>query len=521
MLLRELGLLFNINGAGVTIQVLAGDCIEVMRRLDPDSIHACLIDPPYGLEFMGKEWDGADGFRRSLNSADAGRDSAFGRLSSHGPEYRTSGAGQKNRPGIGNRETEWVNNQGWNQYRCATCGHLFHGGSPCQCAGPQPIRADNRWNVYQAWCEAWARELYRVLKPGAHLLAFGGTRTYHRLACAIEDAGFEIRDQFAWMYGSGFPKSRNASKAIDQELGAERKVVGRRTDGPSSWMIDQKLEHRANGGTGLGYADGSGKEYDVTAPATREAAAWEGFGTAVKPAWEPLVLARKPMVGSLAQNLLKHGTGALNIDACRIGTSENLNGGAYASAGEKSDRSGSLGGGLLRSGIGEYAQPTGRWPANVAHDGSDEVEAAFAKFGERTSGKAASGGHKRNASLNADMAIYDGGLRSDENAGALYGDTGTASRFFFSAKADVADRADSKHPTVKPVDLIRNYVRLITPPGGTVLDCFAGSGTTGEAAMLEKFDCILIERDPKSVADIQHRIKRWSGQDAPLFMAAQ
>jgi hypothetical protein len=225
-----------------------GDCVAVLATLEANCVDSIVCDPPYGLEFMGKEWDGADGFRRSLNAADAGRDSVFGRTSLKAPEYRTAGTGRKGKPGIGARDTEWVSNAGWNQFRCGTCGHLFHGGSPCQCENPQPVRADNRWNLFQEWCEAWARECLRVLKPGGYMLSFGGTKTQHRMVVAIEDAGFEIRDQIGWIYGQGFPKNDSS----------------------------------------------------------------------LKPAWEPVCVARKPLMGTVAANMAEHGTGRLNIDECRI-----------------------------------------------------------------------------------------------------------------------------------------------------------------------------------------------------------
>jgi DNA modification methylase len=188
---------------GGQVVLHAGDCTEVLAGLDDASVDAVVTDPPYGLEFMGREWDGADGFRRSLNPGDAGRDNVSGRTTRTSPQYST-GAGQRGKPGIGERHTDWVSNQGWNGFRCRSCGHLSHGGSPCQCDAPDFARADDRWHLYQQWCEAWAAECLRVLKPGGHLLAFGGTRTYHRMTCAIEDAGFEVRDSIHWLYGSGF-----------------------------------------------------------------------------------------------------------------------------------------------------------------------------------------------------------------------------------------------------------------------------------------------------------------------------
>jgi DNA methylase len=241
-----------------------------------------------------------------------------------------------------------------------------------------------------------------VLKPGGHMLAFSGTRTYHRMVCAIEDAGFEVRDQIGWTYGSGFPKSKN----LDGE--------------------------------------------------------WQGWGTALKPAWEPIVVARKPLIGTVADNVLAHGTGALNIDGCRV--------------------------------------PTGdRWPANLIHDGSDEVVACF---------PTAPGQQCR--------ARTDGASQGNNTFGALKhvtyepeprGDTGSAARFFYCAKASKSDRgAENTHPTVKPTDLMRYLCRLVTPRGGVVLDHFMGSGSTGKAAVLEGFRFIGIDMMPEHVKIAEHRI---------------
>ena len=355
------------------------------------------------------------------------------------------------------------------------------------------------------------RAVYRVLKPGAYLLAFGGTRTFGRMQVAIEDAGFEIRDTIMWLYGSGFPKSHNVSKAIDSSAGAEREVIGRRTDGPSSWMLDQKIEHRANGGTGMGYADGSGKEYDVTAPATDAARQWEGWGTALKPACEPIVLARKPLIGSVAANVLKHGTGALNIAGCRVP----LDGDYKCRANGRPSQ----------TGLGDNYDPekankpdtVGRWPANVIHDGSDGVLQAFPDApGQQQdidpyapSPKTGNiyGKMNREGEASADRRYTEKGATNFAALpGQRRGDSGSAARFFYTAKADADDRIGSKHPTVKPVDLMAYLVRLVTPKGGTVIDPFAGTGTTGEAALREGMSAVLIEREPEYQEDIRRRM---------------
>lgn len=269
-----------------------------------------------------------------------------------------------------------------------------------------------KWDTGEvAFDPAMWREVLRVLKPGAHLLAFGGTRTYHRLACAIEDAGFEMRDMIAWLYGSGFPKSHS----VERVLGSE----------------------------------------------------WEGWGTALKPALEPITLARKPLVGTVAANVAVHRTGALNIVASRIG------------------------------------DDASRWPANVIHDGSEEVRDAFPET---------AAGWRSGETFG-----WTGGQRASDRAPSGHTDAGSAARYFYSAKADAEDRLGSKHPTVKPVDLIAYLIRLITPPGGTVLDPFAGSGTLGMACMREGFDAILIEREAEYIADIRRRINHVQGNDTPLF----
>lgn len=405
-----------------------GDCVAVLATLPPNSVDSIVCDPPYGLEFMGKEWDGADGFRRSLNAADAGRDSVFGRTSKKAPEYRTAGTGRKGKPGIGARDTEWVSNAGWNQFRCGTCGHLFHGGSPCQCETPNPVRADNRWNLFQEWCEAWARECLRVLKPGGYMLAFGGTKTQHRMVVAIEDAGFEIRDQIGWIYGQGFPKNDSS----------------------------------------------------------------------LKPAWEPVCVARKPLMGTVAANMEAHGTGRLNIDECRIGEGSRAHGrDGEASA---SKRYTTAGGTNFAATPGPRGgDPAGRYPANIIHDGSDEVVAAFPDAPGQQQAVGPEHGAKKTVHCYGDF-----GPREQFNP---RGDSGSAARFYYAAKADADDRLGSKHPTIKPVDLMQYLVRLVTPRDGVVLDPFGGTGTTGEAAWREGRRAVLIEREPEYQADIARRME--------------
>jgi hypothetical protein len=406
--------------------------LDVLRTLPADSVDAIVTDPPYGLAFMGKKWD------------------------------------------------------------------------------------------YDVPSEAIWRECLRVLKPGGHLLAFAGTRTQHRMAVRIEDAGFEIRDIIAWVYGSGFPKSLDVSKAIDkmdaaqeQEARQLRFTAWVRSTGVTARQIDEATGTNMGGhyttaasqpaimtrehleqcryllgdvpewvgreadirsvesenfkrrevlGTETRYNEPNGivsagrdertlVERKITAAHTEAARQWAGWGTALKPALEPITVARKPLIGTVAENVLAHGTGALNVDGCRV------EGGLIASAGGTRRSNGIMG---ASEPLGGW-EPThsGRWPANLIHDGSEEVV----------------------------------GLLND------------AARFFYCAKASKADRGEgNNHPTVKPTDLMRYLCRLVTPPGGTVLDPFMGSGSTGKAAMLEGFGFIGIERDPEYVKIAEARI---------------
>lgn len=340
--------------------------------------------------------------------------------------------------------------------------------------------------------ETW-RAVYDALKPGAHLVAFSGCRTYHRMACAIEDAGFEIREMLAWTFGQGFPKSHDVSKGIDRAAGAEREVVGRGSSGKSSLM------------GGLANRDG---EYGhaLTNAATPEAAQWQGWGTALKPALEPICLARKPLSEkSIAANVLKHGTGALNIDATRIGISATdpesfMRGERQIHAKRPASASNSVSLPPMT-----YDAPKGRWPANLIHDGSDEV---LAGFPDTTTGNFSQRGQSSNTNQ---PGGWNTGERIDKD---FSGDSGSAARFFYSAKAGPLDRIGTAHATVKPVDVMRWLCRLVTPPGGHILEPFAGSGTTGIAAMAEGFDCTMIELEADHVADIERKLAYLRGEGA-------
>jgi len=390
----------------VTLHI--GDALDVLPTLPAASIDAIVTDPPYGLEFMGKDWDApwktGDGFRRSRNGDDAGRDDPFGRASRTSPEFIA---------GVG----------------------------------------------FQRWCLLWAGECLRVLKPGGHMLAFGGSRTYHRLAVAIEDAGFEVRDSIAWTYGSGFPKSLNL-------------------------------------------VDGAGER--------------TGWGTALKPAFEPIAVARKPLIGTVAANVARHSTGALNIDGCRVGAMTRTNHAGGSSSLQRVSRVEHGYRNTVTTSTGESSEVVGRWPANVVlthqplldADGQPVGDACSdgcvpgcpvaemdRQSGIRTSGTGA-------VRTKTGTFLEHGGLGKAGDVQVTYGDSGGASRYFpafrYEAKAPASERprlADgTAHPTVKPLALMRWLVRLVTPPGGLVLDPFAGSGTTLQAAVAEGMRAIGIEQ---------------------------
>lgn len=412
-------------GGGVFLY--PGDCLKSLDRMKENSIDAVVTDPPYHLVSIVK--------RMSANDAAPvgfGSDGRFQRMSK------------------------------------GFMGQTWDGGDVA-------FRK-----------ETWEK-VYRVMKPGAHLVAFGSTRNYHRLVCAIEDAGFEIRDAISWLYGSGFPKSHDVSKGIDKKKNAKRKVVG-------EWKQPGRNKRTFINNAGLHLTSDSG---EITEPATPESEYWDGWGTALKPGMELVCLARKPLSEkTVAANVLKWGTGALNIDACRIGSSKNV----PASASKTPNNiygagMTSMTGGTTSSG---FDPNIGRWPANVTHDGSIEVVEAFPVVGD--SHPPCNEGSTRT------NQIY-----GEDNQPRTYhpgfADSGSAARFFYSAKADSDDRLGFHHPTVKPVDLKQWLVRLITPEGGFVLDPFSGTGTTGEAAWREKRKAVLMEAEPKYQDMIRRRVE--------------
>jgi DNA modification methylase len=351
-----------------------------------------------------------------------------------------------------------------------------------------------KWDYDVPAVEVWA-ECLRVLKPGGHLLAFAGTRTQHRMAVRIEDAGFEIRDMIAWVYGSGFPKSLDVSKAIDKAAGAEQEVVAWTKGGASNSLDRRNFEQ---GKRSIDYAPGL--DIPVTAPATEAARQWQGWGTALKPALEPITVARKPFPGTVAANVLEHGTGALNIDGCRVLTPgevrEPITGRGGIPARHDTD---------APRPAGTVSQPhaLGRWPANLIHDGSAEVSDMFPKTDAGTSDTAARFFYTAKAAKSDRDDGLDLRLPS-RRQGARPGSPDETGNF---PDHDHRERTGNFHPTVKPTDLMRYLCRLVTPPGGTVLDPFMGSGSTGRAALLEGFRFIGIEREAQYLEIARARVQ--------------
>lgn len=360
------------------------------------------------------------------------------------------------------------------------------------CDPPYGIKFMGKAWDYQVPSVGTWKACYDALLPGGHLLSFAGTRTQHRMAVNIEDAGFEIRDMIAWVYGSGFPKSLDVSKAIDKLLGADREVIGDKIygDGKSCHAVSERAMLLSAGKS----QSGRTTHNPLTAPATDSAREWEGYGTALKPAMEPITVARKPIEGTVAENVLRHGCGGLNVDGCRVG---NNAGWSYPNGrgGEGWHGRESLGTNLSIP----IAATKGRFPANLIHDGSDEVVGLFPN--SKSTGGINGGKLGKRIYGNFENKVIG------QNAGGL-GDSGSAARFFYCAKASKADRGEGNtHPTVKPQDLIRYLIKLVLPHGGIVLDPFGGSGTLGVVCQKYGWKWVMIERDIKSVEIAVKRIE--------------
>jgi len=387
-----------------------------------------------------------------------------------------------------------------------------------------------KWDYDIPAVEVWA-ECLRVLKPGGHLLSFAGTRTQHRMAVRIEDAGFQIRDMIAWVYGSGFPKSLDVSKAIDKAAGAEWDKV------PATGGLHKNANLNDDAWSKIG---DSADVMDSCTAATEAARQWQGWGTALKPALEPITVARKPLIGTVAENVLTHGTGAINVDGCRVAgepwkahTATGLGSVKFFTQGETPV-------------IEKVPHDAGRWPANLIHDGSDEVVECFPQAKGQ---QGAVTGKEPSSKTNAVYGQFNGRPATTPRGGAA-----SVARFFYCAKASRTDREEgcdnlparsgadaverdegtaglqspragagrtadtvrNFHPTVKPTDLMRYLCRLVTPPGGVVLDPFMGSGSTGKAAISEGFKFIGIEREAEYVEIARARIAAVESRDEQL-----
>jgi len=387
-----------------------GDAFEVLPELPAESVHAVVTDPPYGLAFMGRDWD------------------------------------------------------------------------------------DFEPKEYQEWCQEWAREVKRVLKPGGHLLAFSGNRTHHRLFTGVEDAGFEIRDTLTWHYGSGFPKASDIGKTIDKRADAEREVVGVKP-GHEDFAGRSTDGHRQGRGvTGDGdhgrewHKGQSGENYHKqTAPATEQAKKWDGWKTGLKPATEYVVMARKPFDGATVDCVLEHGTGALNIEACRVGSDVDKSRPAGDMA-ETQEKYGHYDGDQTNG-----SDTGGRYPSNVVFD-ETEAEQLDTEVGDKPSCD------PHELSDKGERNVYSDDKQQTRQVG--YDDSGGPSRYFYTSKADKSERTengkiDNAHPTVKPQDLMGWLIKMVTRETQIVLDPFGGSGTTCKAAKALNRKFIGIEKQAK------------------------
>lgn len=421
--------------SGVATELVDGDCIDVMQDMDPNSVHAIVSDPPYGLAFMGESWDQFD-------------------------------------PG-----------------------------------------------EYQAWCQEWAEAALGVLKPGGHMLAFSGSRTFHRLFVGIEDAGFEIRDAVMWLHAQGFPKGQEMGKAIDKKRGKEdeREVIGESAR-TSPRLSDEHDESQSLGSNWHGETGESGNLL-VTGPVTPEAKQWDGWNTQLKPAFEPLVLARKPIAeATIAEQVLATGTGALAIRACRVGDAQTETHVTDMSH-HHGNNWGAGGGEKDEATIGYKTNPPGRYPPNVVLD-----EAAAAQLDEQGPYTKSRSRPPRQASGDDEWATYSRDDNFGDRTGPEYDDEGGPSRFYYTSKATTAERTmdgqvENPHPTVKPIDLTEWLVELVSAEGQTVLDPFAGSGTTLLAAYNLGRNSIGIEQDDEFVEIARERIEA-NGADPDLVGSA-
>jgi DNA modification methylase len=365
-----------------------------------------------------------------------------------------------------------------------------------------------KWDYDVPSVDFW-KEVYRVLKPGGHVLSFGGTRTYHRMVVNIEDAGFEIRDQIMWIYGSGFPKSLNVGKAVDKLNGNEREVIGKRWELSRDGVKRNPKNHNDEETQTIKNMAVPSWNIDVT----KGTSEWEGFGTALKPANEPICLARKPLSEkSVAENVLKWRTGGINVDGCRVETTDSLIGGGYTGNNNMVTANYALKDGRKTPPTNkltkdDFIQPEGRFPANIIFD----EEAA--EMLDEQSGQSRSSDSKWNG--NGKELTHEWGYKKYKRETG-YTDKGGASRFFYQAKVSKAERNmgleegnKSTHPTVKPINLMTYLCRLITPPNGIILDTFMGSGSTGIAAQLEGFRFVGMEMDEDYFKIAEARIKNF------------
>ena len=387
----------------MNIELKLGDCLEVLKTIPDNSIDSVVTDPPYGIGFMNKEWDNPTKHKELIEREQKRSEERF----AEGKSPAKGGFSKGVQPGL-------------------------------------PIGGAKEGKWFQEWCELWAIECLRILKPGGHILSFSAPRTYHRMATAFEDAGFQIRDQLMWVFGSGFPKSHNIGKKISN---------------------------------------------------------WEGWGSALKPSHEPIVMARKPLSEkSIAENVLKHGTGGINIDGSRIGFTDNVD--FNAKQNQTKNVKSNWGAYHNRGFVNDMYKSEGRFPANIIFD-EDAGKLLDEQTGELKQGYAKPHSNKKSATFNKST--------SNELNGGGYDDKGGASRFFYCPKTSKKDRNEGDvsngHPTVKPTDLMRYLINLITPANGTVLDPFMGSGSTGKAAVRAGFNFVGIEKEQEYMDIAKARIE--------------